>query len=231
MKSGRVIVALACAGLAIGCNGDDPTAPNGSVNNGGFGNQMLLVQGTVNVDEVTGGFLTEFRVNVWGRDGEPVTGADVTVEGNFAPISLQESVSEGSYSADLTGAASGTLRLTVDKDSMYVRDVVLGNIGIHAFVAPEAQDTVLANVPLIVRWVSDREAPFATLTTRDETFYNVADAGEYVVPDSLNPPRSNQRFELLRVNEVQIAGGLRGSYFRMEVLRKVEPVVVQEAQP
>ena len=45
MKSGRVIVALACAGLAMGCNGDDPTAPSGSVNSGGIGNQMLLVQG------------------------------------------------------------------------------------------------------------------------------------------------------------------------------------------
>ena len=104
--------------------------------------------------------------------------------------------------------------------------IVLGNIGIHTFTAPQPGDTVEAQTPLVVRWFRDSEAPMARLSTRDITLNDVPDTGEFILPDSLNPARSNQRFELVRSNEVQIAGGLRGSFFRLEVRNAIEQVVV-----
>jgi hypothetical protein len=219
------IVAIAFAGLAAGCGGNDLTGPVNSRNNGGVGNQTLLVRADVQLDPEPGGFLTSFDVEVRDRDGQPVSGADVTIEWNNAPLRLLEVDSTGDYAAELSGSGSGTLRLTVEKDSMYVRGVALGNIGIHAIVEPQANDTVPADVSLPIHWVSDTEAPFASLSTRDEEF-EVLDKGAFVVPDSMNPARSSQWIELTRYNEVLLAGALMGSYFRMEVETRVEPVRV-----
>lgn len=227
MRVGNVAVALVIAGLTAGCGGDDPTEPESFGNEGGIGTQSLLVQAVVDVDEVVGGFLTVFRVTVRDRAGEPVLGADVTVEGNFTPLRLEDEESEGIYRSQLAGAASGALKLRVQKDDMFVRDVVLGNIGVHAFIEPDANDTVAAGESLMVRWLPDREAPFARLSTLDFNWADIPDDGTFVVPDSMNPARSNQWIELLRSNEVQISGGLRGSYFRMEVRKSVGPVVVE----
>jgi hypothetical protein len=220
----RASVALVLFGLLAACGDDDATGPESDLNHGGVGNQTLLVMADIDVDPRPGGFETRFEVDVSDRDGEPVSGAEVVIEGNFSPLELSED-SPGTYTAEFAGAASGTLTLRVEEAGTYVREVVLGNIGIHAFIEPSVNDSVPADVDLLVRWASDSEAPFARLTTRDAGF-DVEDTGRFVVPDSLNSPRSSQRFELLRYNEVQIAGGLRGSYFRMEVRRALEPVVV-----
>lgn len=211
--------------LLLGCGDDELTGPISASNNGGTGNQTLAVQALVSVEEVTGGFLTDFRVTVSDREGEPVGGAQVIIEGGFGPITLTET-DVGDYRSELTGAAWGTLSLRVEKDSMFVRDVVLGNIGIHTFISPQPADTVEADAPLMIRWFRDAQAPVARLSTRDVTLNNIVDSGEFVLADSLNPERSSQRFELLRSNEVQISGGLRSSYFRIEVRNSVEPVVV-----
>ncbi len=135
-------------------------------------------------------------------------------------------VEEGSYRLDLDAAAWGTLRLDVTKDDMFVRDVVLGNIGVHDFITPKANDTLTAERPLEIRWFRDQEAPFVRISTFDFARGQLFDRGEFVIPDSLNPARENQRVEIFRSNEVQIAGGLRGSFFRMEVTNSVQPVAV-----
>jgi hypothetical protein len=216
---------LAAALVAVWLDCADSTGPDDLGNNGGTGNQSLAVYGDVDVDPRPGGFLSRFQVVLEDRDDLPVSEASVVIEGNFQPITLEETATAGTYYGELTGAASGALGLSVEKDGMYVRDVRLGNIGIHAILEPEIHDTVPANVPLMVRWVSDREAPFARLSTRDHGF-DVLDNGEFVIPAADNDPRSNQRFELLRWNEVQIAGGLRSSYFKMEVRGAVDSVAV-----
>ncbi len=225
MRLAVAIIAVAFASAT--CGGNDPTGPVDSQNNGGVGNQSLLVRADVDLDPRPGGFLTSFEVDVLDRFDQPVSDADVTIFWNYSPVSLVEEGTSGTYSAELNGSGSGTLVLTVEQDSLYVRDVTLGNIGIHAILEPRGGDTVPANSALPVRWVSDVDAPFATLSTRDESF-EVMDGGEFVIPDSLNPARSNQWVTLLRYNEVQISGGLRGSYFRMEVRTTSEPFVVSD---
>jgi hypothetical protein len=227
MRLGKAILALTVFGFLASCDRHDPTGPAEQQNNGGVGNQTLLVRAEVDVEPRTGGFLTEFVVEVRDRDNQPVSGADVTIEWNYSPIQLTESGDPGIYTAELSGPGSGPLKLHVEKDGMYVRDVVLGNIGIHAITEPEPHDTVPANAPLRVRWVSDTEAPSAALFTRGE-YFEVPDQGEFVIPASQNPASSDQYIELERYNEVQLSGGLPGSYFLMEVEWRVEPVVILE---
>ncbi len=224
----RAIVALACAAVAASCSGADATGPVGDKNSGGVGNQMLLVQAEVELEPRTGGYQADFVVEVRDGSSDPVSGADVTIVWNHSRVSLQESGTPGIYTAAVSGAASGDLMLDVVKNDMYVREVTLGNIGIHAIIEPQPNDTVPANAPLTVRWVSDREAPLAALFSPDYDF-EVADIGEFVVPGNVNEPRSNSWIEIERYNEVLVAGGLSGSYFRMEVEYRVEDLMVSDA--
>jgi hypothetical protein len=226
MRLAVAIAAVALVGAA--CGGNDLTGPVESRNAGGVGNQSLLVRADVDLDPMAGGFLTRFEVDVLDRFDQPVSDADVTIVWNYTSLSLVEEGTSGTYTAELNGSGSGTLVLNVEKgDSLYVRDVKLGNIGIHAILDPQGGDTVAADSALPVRWVSDVDAPFATLSSRDDSF-QVMDSGEFVIPDSLNQARSSQWLTLLRYNEVQISGGLRGSYFRMEVRRASDSFVVRD---
>jgi hypothetical protein len=49
--------------------------------------------------------------------------------------------------------------------------------------------------------------------------------GDY--PAVSNVTRSDQRIRLFRFNEVNLAGGLTGSRFRIKIRQSVEPVTVQ----
>lgn len=221
----RAIVALTLAAMAASCGGADTTGPVEDKNNGGIGNQTLLVQAEVDLEPRTGGFFADFVVSVRDGSNDPVSGADVTIVWNRSSVTLQESGTAGVYTAAVSGAASGDLKLDVVKDNMYVHDVTLGNIGIHAILEPQPNTTIPANQPLNVRWVSDREAPTASLFSPDYDF-DVADTGEYVVPGDENVPRSSSWIELERYNEVTITGGLSGSYFFMEVEYRVEGLTI-----
>ena len=223
----QFVAFVAATSLALGCGDDTVTGPPEELNQGGLGSQTLLVQAEVEVDNASGGFITEFEVDVWDSEGQRVTDADVVIEGGFGPRQLTPNSFTGRFEGELTGAAWGTLRLNVERDGEFVRDVVLGNIGIHVFTSPEAGDTVSADAPLTLRWFRDSPAPTVWLSTSDVFLEDLADTGEFVLPDSLNPTDLDQWFQLERRNEVQIAGGLNGSYFRMEVTNRIEPVRVE----
>jgi hypothetical protein len=224
----EAVIALVLVALTASCGGDNVTGPVDERNSGGTGNQTLLVEADVNLEMRTGGFQATFVVDVRDESNDPVSGADVTIVYNHSTVTLQETGDPGVYTAQRSGAASGDLRLEVVKDDMYVRNVTLGNIGIHAILEPQPDDTVPANQPLTIRWASDREAPFAQLTSRTFDF-EVADDGEFVVPADDNDPRTNQWIEIERSNEVMITSGLSGSYFRMEVQARIEDVTVIDA--
>ena len=224
----RSMALLATISFALSCSGDTITGPPEDINDGGLGNQTLLVQAEVEVDNASGGFVTDFEVDVWDADGQRVTDAEVVIEGGFGARSLTPNAANGGrYEGELTGAAWGTLRLNVERGGEFVRDVVLGNIGIHVFISPEIGDTVSANAPLTLRWFRDSPAPIVWLWTSDVFLEDLEDTGEFVLPASQNPTDLDQWFEIERRNEVQIAGGLNGSYFRIEVTNRVEPVRVE----
>lgn len=224
----EAVIALAFAALTASCGGSSLTGPVDERNSGGTGNQTLLVEADVNLEMRTGGFQATFVVEVHDESNDPVSGADVTIVYNRSTVTLQESGEAGVYTAERSGAASGDLRLEVVKDNMYVRGVRLGNIGIHAILEPQPDDTVPGNQPLTIRWASDTQAPFAQLSSRTFDF-EVADDGEFVVPADDNDPRTNQWIEIERSNEVMITSGISGSYLRMEVQARIEDVTVIDA--
>jgi hypothetical protein len=222
------IVALALAALAASCSNADPIGPVEDKNSGGTGNQTLRVVAEVDLELNTGGFLADFYVEVDDATGAPVSGATVTIVWNRSTVTVPESGTPGIYEALVTGAASGDLKLDVVKDDMYVRDVVLGNVGIHAVLEPQPDETIPAGQPLTVRWASDLEAQSASLFSPDYDF-TVEDNGEFVVPGEDVLPHSSTWIELERYNEVEIAGGLSGSYFKLEVEYRVEGLEITAA--
>jgi hypothetical protein len=224
----KAILALACAVIVAGCSNAEPIGPVEDRNSGGTGNQMLRVIAEVDLELNTGGFLADFYVEVDDATGAPVSGATVTIVWNRSTVIVPESGTPGIYEALVTGAASGDLRLDVVKDDMYVRDVVLGNIGIQAVLEPLEDATIPANQDLTVRWVSDLEAQSASVFSPDWDF-TVEDDGEFVVPAADNVPRSSTWIELERYNEVDIAGGLSGSHFKFEVEYRVEGLTIAAA--
>ncbi|NIN73306.1 MAG: hypothetical protein GTO46_15555 [Gemmatimonadetes bacterium] len=224
----EAILALAFAALVASCSNADPIEPVEDKNNGGTGNQTLLVVAEVDLELNTGGFLADFFVDVEDGSGAPVSGAAVTIVWNRSTVTVPESGTPGIYEALVTGAASGDLKLDVVKDDMYVRDVVLGNIGIQAVLEPLPDATLPANEDLTVRWVSDLKAQSASLFSPDWDF-DVEDNGEFVVPGAQVDPSSSTWIELERYNEVEIAGGLSGSYFKLEVEYRVEGLEIAAA--
>lgn len=223
----KAILALAFAALLVSCSNADPIGPVEDRNSGGTGNQTLRVQAEADLELNTGGFLADFYVEVDDATGAPVSDATVTIVWNRSTVTLQET-STGVYEALVTGAASGDLRLDVVKDDMYVRDVVLGNIGIQAVLEPLEDATIPANQDLTVRWVSDLKAQSASLFSPDWD-YTVEDNGEFVVPAAQVVPHSSTWIELERYNEVDIAGGLSGSHFKFEVEFRVEGLTIAAA--
>jgi hypothetical protein len=221
----KAILGLAFAALLASCSNADPIGPVEDKNSGGTGNQTLQVVAEVDLELNTGGFLADFFVDVSDATGAPVSGATVTIVWNRSTVTVPESGTPGIYEALVTGAASGDLKLDVVKDDMNVRDVVLGNVGIHAILEPQEDATIPANQPLTVRWASDLEAQSASLFSPDWDF-DVEDNGEFVVPGSEMGATSSTWIELERYNEVEITGGLSGSYFRLEVEYRVEGLTV-----
>lgn len=224
----KAIVALAIAAIVAGCSDAEPIGPVEDKNSGGTGNQMLRVIAEADLELNTGGFLADFVVEVSDATGADVSGATVTVVWNRSTITLQETGTAGTYTGAVTGAASGELKLDVVKDDMYVRDVVLGNVGIHAILEPQPNETLPAGQPLTVRWVSDLVAQSASLFSPDWD-YTVDDNGEFVVPGNQMTATSSTWIELERYNEVDIAGGLSGSHFKFEVEYRVEDLTVAAA--
>jgi hypothetical protein len=227
-NTSKAILALAFATLVTSCSNAEPLGPVEDKNSGGTGNETLLVIAEVDLELNTGGFLADFVVDVEDGSGAAVSGAVVTIVWNRTTVTLQEGGSAGVYTAAVTGAASGDLKLDVVKDNMFVRDVMLGNVGIHAILEPQPDETIPANQPLTVRWVSDLEAQSASLFSPDWDF-DVEDNGEFVVPGDANVPDSSTWIELERYNEVEIAGGLSGSYFKLEVEYRVEGLTIAAA--
>ncbi|UCC73260.1 MAG: hypothetical protein JSV86_01465 [Gemmatimonadota bacterium] len=221
----RAIVALVFATLVASCSDADPIGPVEDKNSGGTGNETLLVVAEVDLELNPGGFVADFVVDVEDGSGAAVSGAIVTIVWDRETVTLQEGGTAGLYTAAVNGAASGDLKLDVVKDDMYVRDVVLGNIGIHEILEPQPDETIPANQPLTVSWVSDLKAQSASLFSPDWDF-DVDDSGEFVVPADVNDPTSSTWIELERYNEVEITGGLSGSYFLLEVEYRVEGLTV-----
>jgi hypothetical protein len=162
--------------------------------------------------------------------GANVSGATVTIQnaGLGGDVALTEATAgSGHYTSSKTVLPSGDFTLSVVRGTDKVQGVVVGNPGTHAINAPVVNTTVAANPqPLAVSWTTPTAAKSVTITTRNYSV-QAPDTGTYSIPPANNPVRTGQRVILKRANEVEIAGGLPGSIFRVAVTTTVDPFTVQ----
>lgn len=221
------VLFLSLAALTLACN--DSTGPAANRNQVGTGTNTLLVDGQIEGQDVTGGFVTQFLVHVEDATGTAVSGATVEVRNNgLGTVNLLElNAGSGDYEASVNTFASGDYRLDVSRGTDIVQGVILGGLSAHSIMRPRADTTLTTGQPFTVTWTRPSEAVAADLETRDFTASAIPDAGTYTVPGANNPPRPDQRIRVWRYNQVNPAGGLAGSRFRLSIRNTVEPIIVQ----
>jgi len=224
---------LGCAAavLLAACSGDNtgPDGPAPNRNNPGTGSSTLLVTANVDASDGATGFVTDFAVSVRDAAGNPVSGATVAISNSgFGAVSLVETVpNSGDYSATRPSFFAGDFTLLVVQGQDEIRNVVLGGPGVHSITAPIVNATVPGQQALTVTWNVPSQALSAEIETRDFGPTLIQDTGTFDIPAGSNLTRSDQRIRLFRFNEVNLAGGLTGSRFRIKIRQSVEPVVVQ----
>lgn len=215
--------------VVLAACGDDATGPAIARNDPGTGTRTLRVMADIEGQDVPGGFVTTFDVAVRDAQGQPISGATVTVRNaSLGTVNLLElDAGTGEYSATVNSFASGDYRLDVTRGSDEVRGVVVGGMSAHQITSPAANATVAADQPLTVTWSRPSEAAGAEISTRDFEAEGLPDTGSFTIPGTSNPPSTDQRIRVWRFNKVDIAGGLFGSELKLSVRNTVEPVVVQ----
>jgi hypothetical protein len=226
-KSWGSVLCLALAMWMLGCS--DSTGPAASRNEGGTGTATLRVNGEIEGQDVTGGFVTRFFVSVRDPAGAPVSGAVVTVRNAIlGTVNLLElNAASGDYEATVNTFASGDYRLDVTRGTDNVQGVVVGGMSAHRILAPRADTTITAGQPFTVNWTRPSEAVAADLETRDFSVDAISDAGTFTISGIDNPARPDQRIRLWRYNQVTIAGGLAESQLKLSIRNTIEPVIVQ----
>ena len=223
----RNLVLGVMAGTLVACgSGTEPTVER---NDPGTGTLTLKVTADIDANDVVGGFITDFDVDVEDAAGNPVSLATVTIKNSsLGEITLLEtSAGSGKYTAVRNSFPDGDFELNVVRGTDNVQGVTLGGPGVHTITAPLANASVTALQSLIVTWNSPSQAKSAELETRNYGPVVVPDTGAAMVPALENEARADQRIRIYRFNEVGIDGGLLGSRMRVEVRQTVEPVIVQ----
>lgn len=226
MKSMSWILASAALVSVVGCSDFGPVVDH---NRGGTGTTSLLVIADINAEQVAGGVVTEFMVEVRDNLGQPVSDATVTFRnGDLGEITVLEvEPGSGIYRAERTEFADGEFELTVISGEDRVENVVAGSPGMHVITAPLQGDTVTALEDFMITWDASAEARTVEVSTRDWESTTLPDTREALLPGENNLPRIEQRFRVRRFNEVDILGGLPDSRLRISVRAEVEPVLVQ----
>ncbi len=222
----RNLVLGVMAGTLVACGGTEPTVER---NDPGTGTLSLRVTADIDANDVVGGFITDFDVEVTDAGGLPISGAIVTINNSsLGELTLLETdAGSGKYTAARNSFPDGDFELNVVRGTDNVQGVILGGPGVHTITAPLANASVTALQSLLVTWTAPSQARTAELETRDYGPVVVPDTGAAMVPSSDIVARPDERIRLYRYNEVDISGALIGSRLRVEIRQTVEPIVVQ----
>ncbi len=163
----RNLVFGVMAGTLIACGGG--TEPVVERNDPGTGTLTLKVKADIDANDLVGGFITDFSVDVEDAAGDPVSLAIVTINNSsLGEITLLESsAGSGKYTAVRNDFPSGDFELNVVRGTDNVQGVILGGPGVHTITAPLANDSVPSLQSLIVTWNSPSQAKSAEVETRD----------------------------------------------------------------
>lgn len=227
MKYMRYLTTVLAAMSVAACG--DGTGPAVERNEPGTGTRTMLVTADLEAQDVPGGFVTAMDIQLRDAQGNPLSGATVTIRnGTLGTVNLlEDGAGSGSYKATVNSFPSGDFRLDATRGTDLVEGVVVGGLATHTITSPLQNATVPANQPLVVQWSRPTEAAGADLETSDFSADGIPDLGEYTVPAADVKARTDLRIRLWRYNQVQIAGGLAGSRLKLEVRNTVEPVIVQ----
>lgn len=210
---------------AVACS--SATAPER--NNPGTGTNSLRVNASIEAQDAGTAYSTDYTVSVRDGTGARISGATVTIRNSaFGTVTLAETgAGSGDYAVTRADFPDGDFTLNVTRGTDNVKDVVVGGPGPFSITRPKADSTVAALQPLLVEWTTPVKAKSAQVETRDFNTVTLPDSGAFQVPGASNPARPDQRVRVWRYNEVDIAGGLTGSRFRISIRQTVEPVIVQ----
>lgn len=228
MKKFSSIFAATTLATALACGGDS-TGPAANRNSGGTGTSTLLVTADIDASNSLGGFRTDYDVNLRDALGNRVSGATVTIYNSaLGTLTLPETApGSGDYFNTRPSFPAGDFRLEVTRGTDDVRGVVLGGPGVHTITAPANGSVATASQPMTVRWSVPSQASAIEIETRNFGPIALADIGSYTIAGANNPANNDQRVEVRRYNEVEIAGGRPGSRFRVTVENTAEPINVQ----
>lgn len=200
-------VALAFALAA--CGGSATTLQR---NRTGTGTGTLQVMGAIDAT-TSGGPQTTFAVDLQDGFGAAVSGATVTVHNaDFQDVPLVEvAAGSGHYVNSRAAISNADFGLDVSHSKGSVQGVAAGNPGMQIINAPLANAIVPAGQALAVSWTTPVAAQTASVETRNMSQTMVPDTGTYLVAGTSNPPNTQQRLSIDRLNAVSIAGGIIGS--------------------
>ena len=228
--NGNKLMALVCAASLVALACGDSGGPAVARNDPGTGTRTMKVTADIDGNDVPGGFITDFEVSLRDVQGNPISGATVTVRNSTlgTVALLEDGIGTGDYVATVNTFAPGDYELEVVKDTdNNVQGVVIGGMAVHEIMTPSVNDTVLADADLVITWTRPSEAAAADVETQDFAVDGIPDSGSYTIQGADNPARPDQRIRVFRFNQVDIAGGLFGSRIKLEIRNSVEPVVVQ----
>ncbi len=228
--NGNKLMALVCAASLVALACGDSGGPAVARNDPGTGTRTMKVNADIDGNDVPGGFITDFDVSLRDVQGNPISGATVTVRNSTlgTVALLEDGIGTGDYVATVNTFAPGDYELEVVKDTdNNVQGVVIGGMAVHEIMTPSVNDTVLADADLVITWTRPSEAAAADVETQDFAVDGIPDLGSYTIQGADNPARPDQRIRVFRFNQVDIAGGLFGSRIKLEIRNSVEPVVVQ----
>jgi hypothetical protein len=219
----RIALCAAAAASLLACGKSSAT----SHNNAGTGTATLLVTADVSASMTSGGPVTSFAVDVHDGVGNRVSGATVTMNNaDLGPVTLVEATSgSGHYVNSKASFPGGDFQLSVVRSSDNVQNVLVGGPGSHTINAPTRSAVVPANQPLVLSWTTPSTAKAVSISTKDFDGQG-PDTGTYTIPAASNPARNNQRLDISRYNEVDMAGGLSGSRLRVTFTSTVDPYTV-----
>ena len=197
-------------------------------NRAGSGTSTLLVTADVSGSLTSGGPVTSFQVDLRDGTNAKVSGATVVLHSDdLGDVPLVEATSgSGRYVNSKASFPGSDFKLSVTRNTDQVQGVVVGNPGSHVVNTPSRGAVVPANQPLLVTWTTPSTAKSASIKTKDFSA-QVPDTGSYPIPAASNTSQGNQKLELSRFNEVDIAGGLAGSRMRVTFSTSVDPYTVQ----
>lgn len=218
--------ALVAAALALGCVGDvviARAASDGATRASG----AVVLTGTVEAvgsernSRSEGLFTTRAEVQI-ARDGRPLEGAELTLEGGGVVAAFAPTGAPGRYGATLSGYAQ-RYTLTVRAGGARVTQTALVGPSIHVFSAPRLEDRQPAGAPLTLAW-----SPTDATEARVEVGVWSAtgeDTGTAVVPGSVfvaEPGMREEEHIVVRRSVVAAIDGLEGSSVRLTVTNGTE---------